>query len=404
MKSHFPIFDRRKNLVYLDNAATTQKPQEVIDRIVEYYERENSNVHRGIYALSECATDEFERARETVAYFINAKSKEIVFSGGATDSINMVAYSWIWLNVKKGDTIVSTQMEHHSNFIPWQQACKYKDGVNFEIVKVGDDYRLDLSDLEEKLKEFKPKLLALTHASNLLGTINPVKKIIEIKNKISPNTRVLVDGAQAVGHFPVDVQDLGCDFYAFSGHKMYGPMGIGVLWAKEEMLRNEMSPFRYGGGMIRDVEEKDGIWADIPEKMEGGTPNVVGASGLGEACKFILRIGWDNILEHERDLTAYTIEQLNGLEKVKIMGPNNLEDRLGVISFIIPGIHPHDISEIVDKEKVAIRAGHHCAQMLTKKVLKVPATARISLAMYNDKSDIDKLIVGLKKAMDLFKI
>lgn len=404
IKNQFPLLINNPELAYLDNGATTQKPSSVIERVTKYYSEENANVHRGIYKLSEKSTEEYENARETVKSFINANStKEIIFTSGTTDSINLVGYSWIWKNVFKGDTLLSTEMEHHSNIIQWQQAAKHKEGVNFELVKVTDNYELDLDDLKTKLEKFKPKLLALTHVSNVLGTINPIEEIVRIKNEVSPDTKILLDAAQSIPHMQVDVQKLGIDFMAFSGHKMYGPTGIGVLWAKEEILDKQMAPFRYGGGMITEVTKDDSKWAELPEKFEGGTPNMAGAVGLAEAIRFIEEIGWENIENHERELTKYTFEELSEIEEVTIFGPTDLSKRHGVFSIGINKIHPHDIAQILDEHNVAVRAGHHCCQILMKEVLRVPATTRISLGVYNTEEDVDRLVVGLKRVIEVFR-
>lgn len=404
-KNNFPIFTNNANLVYLDSGATTQKPQSVINSISNYYENSNANVHRGIYDLSEESTEIYEMSREVVAKFINAKStKEIIFTGGTTDSINMVGYSWIWSNIQEGDSILVTQMEHHANIIIWQQIAKYRTGVKFDFVNVNSNFELDLVDLEEKLLKYQPKIFALTHISNVLGTINPIKQIVEIKNRVSPNTRILLDGAQSIGHIPLDVQDLGIDFLAFSGHKMYGPMGIGVLWAKEEILNKEMSPFRFGGGMITDVGRNDSQWAELPEKFEGGTPNVAGAVGLAEAIIFILNHGWDNVVEHEKQLTQYLLSELKNIDSLRVFGPESIEKRAGVVTFEIEGIHPHDIASILAENGVAVRAGHHCAHILAKECLKTMATTRASLGVYNTMQDLDKLISGLSKVTKLFDL
>jgi cysteine desulfurase / selenocysteine lyase len=403
IKSNFPIFDNHPDLVYLDNGATTQKPQSVIDAISNYYENSNANVHRGIYDLSEESTEIYEMSRDVVARFINAQSsKEVIFTGGTTDSINFVGYSWVWQNVFEGDTMLTTQMEHHANIIIWQQIAKYRTGVKLEYVSVKSNFELDLVDLEKKLSELKPKLLAITHVSNVLGTINPIKEIVEIKNRVSPDTRIFVDGAQAIAHIPVDVQELGVDFYVFSGHKMYAPMGTGVLWAKQEILEKEMSPFRFGGGMIVNVERDDSEWAELPDKFEGGTPNVAGAVGMVEAIRFILSIGWDKIINHEQELTRYALEKLSQMDNIKVFGPEAVESRIGVISFEIQDIHPHDIASILAENGVAVRAGHHCAHILARECLKTMATTRASLGVYNTKEDVERFDSGIKKVIKLF--
>ncbi|MBP9758388.1 SufS family cysteine desulfurase [Candidatus Dojkabacteria bacterium] len=403
LKSKFPIFETYPNLVYLDSAATTQKPDEVIKRIVKYYNEENSNVHRGIYKLSEKATAEYENARATVAQFINAKSaEEIIFTSGTTDSINFVSHCWNNEN-GLGEYIITTQMEHHSNFIPWQQRVKFKSQNPLMLVDVDIELRLNLEDLKVKLEKYIPKLLTLTHVSNVTGVINPIKQIVELKNKISPKTRILIDCAQSIAHIPVDVQDLGVDFIVFSGHKMYAATGTGILWAKSEVLENELQPYRYGGGMIQDVEIEDSTWAEIPGKFEGGTPNIEGAISIAEAVKFIKNIGFEEINKHEAELCNYALTKLSKLSEITIIGPKTIEERTGVISISLDGVHPHDVAQILDEDNIAVRAGHHCNQILMKYVLKIPATTRISFGVYNDKEDIDRLIEGLEKVIKIFK-
>lgn len=403
-KLDFPILKKYPALAFLDSAASSQKPQVVIDRIKRFYAEENANVHRGIYKLSETSTEEYEQARSIVQKFINAKSaKEIIFTSGTTDSVNLVSHSWIKSNVGKGDTLLVSEMEHHSNFIPWQQEALNLDGVNFEVVKVTENYELDLYDLEKKLKEFKPKLFAITHISNVLGTINPIKNIVELKNRISPETKIFIDAAQSISHIPIDVQDLGIDFLAFSGHKIYGPTGIGVLWGRENELLENMEPFRYGGGMIRKVTTEESTWCELPEKFEAGTPNISGAIGLGEALKYVGSIGFSKIMHHETQITNYLINKFQNINSVKIFGPQTCDNRTGVVSFSIDGIHPHDIAQILANNDVAVRAGHHCAQVLMRNVLKVAATTRASIGLYNDEEDIDRLVEAITKAIKIFK-
>ena len=400
---NFPLLKKNKKLHYLDSAATTHKPKEVVDRIKKFYTHENANVHRGIYDLSEHATQMYEEARKSIANFVHAKSeREIIFTSGTTDSINLVGYSWIWKNVFEGDTLLTSQMEHHSNFIPWQQAAKRKEHVSFEVVKLTDNYQLDLDDLEAKFKAHQPKLFAITHISNTLGTVNPIKEIVAIKERVSPHTRILIDGAQAVSHIPVDVQDLGVDFYAFSGHKMYGPTGIGVLWAREEILTDTMSPYRYGGGMIRSVNISDSTWADLPEKFEGGTPNIAGAIGLNSAVEFIEKIGFSQIQSHEHTLIDYFFKKLDSYEHISLHGLKASKERIGVFSLTIPGVHPHDIAQILSNNNVAVRAGHHCTQILMRDVLNVVATIRVSFGIYTKKNDIDAFFKGIEDVFRLF--
>lgn len=402
-KQHFPIFKTHPDLVYLDNAATAQKPKVVINRIKKFYEQENANVHRGLFELSERATNEYENARQIVQKFINANSiKEVIFTSGTTDSINLVGYSWIWKNVFAGDSIMTTQMEHHSNFIQWQQASIDKEDVEFVVVKVNEKFELDLEDLEDKLTTYQPRIFAVSMASNVLGTINPIKKIVDIKNRVSPETLILVDAAQSIPHIPTDVQKLGIDFLAFSGHKIYGPTGIGILWGREEILDEKMSPYKYGGGMIREVKKEKSTWAELPEKFEGGTPNIAGAIGLGEAINFVSKIGYEEIIQHEKNLMHYFLDKIGKIKELKLFGPNSTKKRTATFSFDIKGTHPHDVSQILSDEGIAVRSGHHCAQVLMESVLKVPATTRASFGMYNDEKDVDKLIEGLKKVVRVF--
>lgn len=398
-KSDFPIFKNNTHLTYLDSAATSQKPQIVIDTIKDYYEKLNANVHRGIYDLSEKATELYELSRVKVAKFINAKSpNEIVFTRNTTESINLIAYAWARKNLKKGDTILTTEMEHHSNIVPWQQAAK-EVGLELEFIKV-KDYKLDLSDLDRKLMANGQSLLAVTHISNTLGTINPIKQIIKKVHK--KGSLVLIDGAQAVPHMKVDVQDLDSDFYAFSGHKMLGPMGIGVLHVKEEILK-DMDPFLTGGGMIQTVKYDHTDFAELPDRTDAGTPNVAGAIGLAAAIDYLEKIGMDKVEKHEKELTKYALKKLKEIDEVSIIGIPTTKDRLGVVSFEIKGVHSHDTAQVLNEEGVAVRAGHHCNQVLMREVLKVPATARASFYVYNEKEDIDKLVSAIKKVIKTFK-
>jgi len=393
MRSDFPSLDDR-SLVYLDSAATTLKPRAVIDAVTDYYSKYPANVFRGLYPLSIKASEAYERARETVASFINASSpEEIVFTSGATGSINLVAYAWGRVNVKKGDHIATTIMEHHSNFIPWQMVAKETEAE----LKV-----LDLNDLANR----KTKLVAITHVSNVLGTINPIKQIVANIKLANPHCLVLVDGAQAVPHMNVDVQDLGCDFYAFSGHKMLGPTGIGVLWARKEVL-DGMGPFQTGGGMIESVSIGGSTYAPVPQKFEAGTPHIAGAIGLGAAIEYLRQTGMDHVEHYEHELAAYTLGRLQELKGVTINGPAGTEGRSAVISFNLHTdsgifIHPHDVGEVLGRENICVRVGHHCAMPLHT-ALGIPASVRVSLYLYNTKADIDKLIGSLTKTIKLFR-
>ena len=395
IKKDFPIFSRQINgrdLVYLDSAATTQKPIEVIDSITSYYKNCNSNIHRGIYSISIEATELYENARNTIAKFINANSsREIIFTRNATEAINLVANAWVSANLKEGDSIILTEMEHHSNLVPWQIIAK-KLKLKLNFIKIQADGGLILDNLDDLFTD-NAKFLSLTHVSNVLGTINPIKDIISKAHVHGITT--LVDAAQSVPHMSVDVQNIDSDFFVFSGHKMLGPSGIGVLHAKKDILEN-MEPFLYGGDMISNVSLREAQWNDVPWKFEAGTPNIVGAIGLGKAVDYLDNLGMSNIHKHEQELYSYAIDRFSDLKEFKIFGFENKYSTGGVISFSYSDFHPHDIASILDGESIAVRAGHHCAQPLMEK-LGVPATTRASFYVYNDESDIDKLFDGLQK-------
>lgn len=399
-KKDFPIFQKNKDLVYLDSASTSQKPKIVVDSILEYYQTYNANIKRGIYPLAEKATETVEKVRGKVAEFINAKHKEeIIFVRNTTEAINLVAYSMSH-NIKRGDSIVSTIMEHHSNFVPWQQLAKIK-AAKFEVMDFGENFQFPPANWRTSSKIKNAKLLAITHVSNVLGTINPIKEIIIEVKKINPQILVIVDAAQSVSHMKVDVQELGCDFLAFSGHKMMAATGIGVLYGKKELLE-KMQPFLYGGEMIREVNIQNTTFANIPDKLEAGTPDIAGIVSLGAAIEYIKSTDIENIQKHEKRLIQYAIQELKKMGGVTIYGPQNIEKRGGVISFNINGVHPHDIAQILGDVNVCIRAGHHCAMPLHKR-LGIHASARISFYLYNDESDIDSFIKGLKKVKRMFK-
>ncbi|MFJ8263337.1 cysteine desulfurase [Rummeliibacillus sp. NPDC094406] len=400
IRSYFPILDQEINghpLVYLDSAATTQKPIQVIEAIKHYYENENSNVHRGVHTLGNRATDSYEGAREKVRKFINAKStEEIIFTRGTTDSLNMVAASFGRANVGEGDEIVITYMEHHSNLIPWQQLAKEKNAT-LKYIDMNPDGTLSMDKVKEAITD-QTKIVSIAFASNVLGTVNPIKEIAAVAH--AHGAVIVVDGAQGVPHFKTDVQDLDCDFLAFSGHKMCGPTGIGVLYGKKEHLEN-MEPLDFGGEMISIVGLYESTWADLPYKFEGGTPNIAGAIGLGAAIDFLEEIGMDNIIEHEHNLSRYAIEKLSAIDGVSIYGPHDPTKRSGLVTFNIDGVHPHDVATILDMEGIAVRAGHHCAQPLMK-WLECTATARASFYVYNTEADIDRLVEGLRTAKEYF--
>ncbi|TME48048.1 MAG: cysteine desulfurase [Chloroflexi bacterium] len=399
IQADFPILARQihgKPLIYLDSAATSQKPAPVIDAMDDYYRRYNANPHRGVYALSEEATAAYESARRRVASFINASSvKEVIFTRNTTEAINLVRYSWGRANIKAGDRILLTEMEHHSNLVPWQLLAQ-EVGARLEFLCIDDDGLLLLDGLERKLEGVK--LLAITHQSNTLGTINPIKAIAAAARRAGALT--LVDGAQAVPHMPVDVQDLGVDFYAFSGHKMCGPTGVGVLWARRALLE-AMPPFLGGGDMIKRVKLTEASWNDLPWKFEAGTPSVVEGIGLGAAVDYLSQFGMDSVRAHERTLVDYAMEKLQEVTGITIYGPKDPELHGGAISFTLPNIHPHDLATLIDREGIAVRAGHHCTQPLMER-LGVPATTRASFYLYNRPEEVDQLVTGIQKAQKVF--
>jgi cysteine desulfurase/selenocysteine lyase len=398
IRRDFPILDldvRGSKLVYLDNAATSQKPRAVIDTERRYYEQENANIHRGVHFLSELATAEHERAREALQKFINAASaKEIILVRGTTEAINLVAQTYGRANVGPGDEVVITAMEHHSNIVPWQILCEEK-GAKLRVAPINDDGELLVGELH-KLLTPRVKILAIAHVSNALGTINPIKKIVDCAH--SKNIPVLVDGAQAVPHMKVDVQALGCDFYAFSSHKMFGPTGMGVLYGKASLLET-MPPYQGGGEMISSVTFEKTTYNKLPFKFEAGTPNIAGAIAFGAAVEYLNRIGMDKIAEYEHELLAYATEKVSAIPGVRIIG--NAKEKAGVLSFVIEGIHPHDVGTILDQEGIAIRTGHHCAQPIMDR-FGIPATARASFAFYNTKEEVDALAKGIKKVQEVF--
>ena len=401
VRSDFPILRRTvhgKRLVYLDNSNTTQKPRAVIDALVDYYSKHNSNVHRAVYVLAEEATESYEGARRKVAGFVGAPAKELVFVRGTTEATNLVRFAWGETHVRKGDLLVSTLMEHHSNIVPWQLLAKRKKAT-LKFVGLRPDGTLDMESLESLLKE-SPKLVAVTHCSNVLGTINDVAKICAKARAAGATT--LVDGAQAVPHMPVDIRSFEPDFYAFSGHKMLGPMGIGGLLAKKELLE-EMEPFHGGGEMIREVFLDHSTWNDVPYKFEAGTVNVADAIGLGAAIDYLSGIGMAKVREHEVKLLDYALRTLAEVKGFQQYGPLDLKRRAGVLSFNFADVHPHDLATILDEEGIAIRSGHHCAQPLMR-WLNVTATNRASFHVYNSYDDVDALKAGILKAGGIFKV
>ncbi|MBT4827038.1 MAG: cysteine desulfurase [Candidatus Marinimicrobia bacterium] len=393
IKKDFPIFSG-SDLIYLDNAATTQKPQSVLDEVDSLYSEANANVHRALYSLGSEATERFENSRKKVAKYIGANSeKEIVFTSGTTESINLLARS-IGNTLKPGDEILISEMEHHSNIVPWQMTAQ-RTGATLKYLSIKETGELDISN-PEKYFTSNTKIVSLTHMSNVLGTINPIKKLSEKAHQVG--AIMIVDGAQGASHLPVDVNELGCDFYAFSGHKMLGPTGIGVLWGKTEHLE-EMDPFMGGGEMINTVTMESSTWNDIPYKFEAGTPNFAQAVGLGAAIDYLQNIGMNNIATHEQMLIKYALGKLNQIDGLRIHG--SAKDRGGVISFNMDGIHPHDLAQFLNEDNIAIRVGHHCAQPLLK-TLGETATARISFYIYNDESDVDKFCESLETIKNYF--
>ena len=404
IRNDFPILKRKvhkdKPLIYLDNAATTQKPIQVIDAISNYYLNYNSNIHRAVHELAEEATAAFEATRDKVAKFINVKNREeIVFVRGTTEAINLVAYSWGRQNVHKDDIIVTTEYEHHSNIVPWQLLAKEK-GAKLEYIGVDDNGELILDQLSGYLDTGRVKLVTFSQMSNVLGTITDSTEII--KKCHEKGVRVLVDAAQSVPHLEIDLQKLDCDFFAFSAHKMLGPTGVGVLWAKKELLES-MTPFNGGGDMIREVHKYETTWNDLPYKFEAGTPNIAGVIGFSAAIDYLERIGMDKVREHEIELTTYALDKLSQIKGIKLYGPNEIAKRGGVISFNLGDIHPHDLATIIDEDGVAIRSGHHCAQVLMER-LDVAATSRASFYIYNTREEVDVFIKSLNRARELFRI
>ena len=399
IRQDFPALKRLvrgRDLVYLDNAATTLKPQSVIDAITHYYTDLSSNVHRGVHFLSEESTARFEEAREKVSQFISAgQSAEIVFTRGTTDAINLVSQSYGKTFIKSGDEILITEMEHHSNIVSWQILCKEK-GCVLKVAPITDEGELVMDEFE-KLIGPKTKMIALVYVSNVLGTINPVKDIIRLAHE--RNIPVLIDGAQAVGQFPVDVVDLDCDFFAFSAHKMFGPTGVGVLYAKAEYL-NLMPPIQGGGDMILSVSFDKTTYNTIPYKFEAGTPNIAGVIGLGAAVEYINQLGFESIVQHEKDISAYLTQSLGEVEGLKLIG--RAKNKVPIASFVLDHVHPHDIGTIIDEEGVAVRTGHHCAQPLMSRY-GLPATARASFSIYNTKEEVDILIKAIEKVKAVFK-
>lgn len=405
VKKDFPILRREVNghlLIYLDSGATSQKPNVVLGAERDYYEKHNANVHRGAHTLGDEATQIYQEAREKVAKFIDggtlrqAQGGEVIFVRNTTEAINLVAYAWGLDNLKAGDVVVTTLMEHHANMVPWQEVGR-RTGARVEVVGITGDGQIDMDDYRQKLK-LKPKMVCFAHVSNALGTVNPVKEMTRLAHKAG--AIVLVDGAQAVPHMRVDVNEIGCDFYAFSGHKMLGPMGIGVLWGKKEILE-KMSPFLSGGGMISEVSTSRSTWAEVPEKFEAGTPNVAGAVGLASAIEYLEKLGLENVREHDKEVVSYSLKVLSKLQRVRVWGPKDPRIRSGSVSFEYVGVHAHDVATILDSEGVAVRSGHHCTMPLHNH-LGIAASIRASFNVYTTKEDIDALVKALFKVKEVF--
>lgn len=399
IRSYFPVLNRKvkdKPLVYFDNAATTQKPQVVIDALVDYYSNYNANIHRGIHSLAEEATAAYEATRDTVQRFINAAHREeIIFTRGVTESINLVAYTWARTNLKAGDEIIISGMEHHSNIVPWQLITEMT-GAKLKVIPVDDNGELIMDEFYKLLNE-KVKLVSVVHASNSLGTINPVKEIIDAAHKVG--AIVMIDGAQSTVHLDIDVQELDCDFFAISSHKVYGPTGIGVLYGKKEILE-AMPPFMGGGEMIKDVTFEKTTWNELPYKFEAGTPNIADTVALKAAIDFVERIGKKQVRLHEEELLQYATEQLESIDGIRIIG--KAKQKVSVASFVVEGVHPQDLGIMLDNRGVAVRTGHHCTQPLMNR-FGIPGTTRASFAMYNTKDEIDVMIAGLNKAIKLLR-
>ncbi|MBC7321429.1 cysteine desulfurase [bacterium] len=401
IRDDFPILKEKvngKNLVYLDNAATTQKPLSVIDAIADYYKHYNANVHRGVHSLGVIATQEYERTRKKVANFIKAEDSScIVFTKGTTESINLVAYGWGRKFLKEGDEIILTVMEHHSNIVPWQILAREK-GLKLKFIPLKDDGTLDIESFYSLITG-KTKLVGVTYVSNVLGTVNPIDNIVDAAHSVG--ARVLIDGAQGIPTIPTNVKSLNVDFLAFSAHKMLGPTGVGVLYGKREILE-DMEPLLGGGEMIKKVSITDSVWADVPYRFEGGTPNIAGVIGFGKAIDYLNNLGMEEIFKYEKLLTTYALEKLSGIDGLTIYGPRDISLRSGIISFNYRDIHPHDVATILDQSGIAIRAGHHCAQPLHS-VLGIPASCRVSLYIYNTKEEIDYLVESLERIEEVFR-
>ncbi len=401
LKSDFPLLNNQPDLVYLDSAATSQKPQAVIDAVTSFYTNSNANIDRGIYDLSQIATELFEKTRASVSQFIGASSPgQIIFTHNTTEAINLVAYGWASKNLQRDDIIVVSQMEHHSNLVPWQRVCD-RVGCRLFFLPLTDDYRLDYRAIGD-LDVAKVKLIALPHASNVLGTINPLAEIAAFFKQQGAEAKLLVDAAQTAPHVPVNVQALGADFLAFSAHKMLGPSGVGVLYAKPELLE-AMEPLLVGSHMISSVTEQTAVWAKSPAKFEPGTRNLEGVAGLGAAIDYLRQVGLPAVTQHDHELTAYALDLLKAQANITLFGPPDAINRLAIFSFAVAGAHPHDVAEILNRASIAVRAGHHCAQPLMR-YLGVAGTVRASFYLYNNQADVDALISGLEQVKQVLRI
>lgn len=402
IRAEFPILagqNGQQPLAYLDSAATSQKPQSVIDAVAQFYCRDNANIHRGLYELGRRATEVYDSARAEVAAFLGiADASELIFTRGTTEALNLLAYAWGLDALRPGDEVLLTVMEHHSNLVPWQMVAR-RTGATLRFIGIGDDGQLDLSEVDALLSE-RTRLVSLVHVSNSLGTINPMAEIA--RRAHAAGALVAVDGAQSVPHLPVDIPELGCDFFAFSGHKMYGPTGIGGLWGRRSLLE-AMQPFQGGGDMIDSVQLDHSTYAGLPNRFEAGTPNIAGAAGLAAAVRFLKRLGMAAVREHERHLLAYALAALAEVPGLVIYGPREPAQRSGVISFTLGDVHPHDLATILDDDEIAIRAGHHCTQPLMRR-LGLSATARASFGVYSAEGDVDRLVAGLHRARALFAL
>lgn len=405
LKNDFPLLKNFPDMTYLDSAATTQKPQSVINAVNDFYTKSNSNIHRGVYRLAEKATEIYENTRIQTGEFINARySDEVIFTPNTNYAINLIAFGWAKKFMKKGDILMLSEMEHNANFVPW---IKLKELIGIEIIylPINSNFRLDLKLLSNQKPNIdinKIKMISLTQASNILGTVNPLEKIIPLLKKFAPSALIAIDAAQAVPHIKPDVQKIGADFYALSSHKLLGPTGLGVLWIKKQILET-MDPLIYGSNMVRSADKNGFIYSDLPFRFESGTPAVEAVAGFSQALSYITKIGYDKISEYEKKLTIYTLQKLKNLDFLQLIGPDNLQDRIGIFSFNIKNAHPHDVSQILDAENIAIRAGHHCSPC-TLNALNIQSACRASLYIYNSTQDIDRLVSGLNKIKKILKI